>query len=244
MNPVPAAGCKRFRVLALLAPVLVSACNSWTGGGFNASGPEMPRLAEALSLRSGMVVADVGAGKGQLTLALAEAVGSGGRVFSSEIDPARLRAIREKVAAAGLGNVTLVEAKAAESGLPAGCCDAIVLRRVYHHVTEPAATNASLLRALRPGGLLAVIDIPPLPFFPDRSTLGVASRIVVDELTASGFELLALRTDWPGRGPLESYCALFRKPRRATSSFATPRASRGRRSSRGRSRPRAPASSP
>jgi ubiquinone/menaquinone biosynthesis C-methylase UbiE len=205
---------RSLRAITLLASALLSGCNSWPGGGFNASGPEMPRLKQALALRTGMVVADVGAGKGQLTFALAETVGSAGRVFSSEIDPTRLRALREAVADARLGNVTVVEAKISESGLPAGCCDAIVLRRVYHHVTDPAATNASLLRALRPGGLLAVIDIPPPYFFPDRSTLGIAAQIVIDEVTASGFEMLQLHTDWPGRGPFASYCALFRKPLR------------------------------
>ncbi|HUG79747.1 MAG TPA: methyltransferase domain-containing protein [Burkholderiales bacterium] len=201
-----------FRALALLASALIAGCNSWPGGGFDASGPEMPRLEEALALRTGMVVADVGAGKGQLTLALAGAVGSAGHVFSSEIDPARLRALRAAVAEARLGNVTVVEAETGASGLPAGCCDAIVLRRVYHHLTDPAATSASLLRALRPGGLLAVIDIPPPFLFPDRSRFGIAPQIVIDEVTASGFEMLELRTDWPGRGPLASYCALFRKP--------------------------------
>jgi len=198
-----------FRALALLALLFTSGC---TGGGFNARGPEMPRLTEALGLRTGMTVADVGAGRGQLTLALAAAVGSTGHVFSSDIDLERVRALREAVAEAGLSNVTVVEAKASESGLPAGCCDAIVLRRVYHHVTDPAATNASLLRALRPGGVLAVIDIPPPLFFLERSTLGIAPQIVIDEVKASGFEMLQLRTDWPGRGPFESYCALFRKP--------------------------------
>ena len=201
-----------LRTLTLLALVLIAGCNTWPGGGFNASGPEMPRLREALGLRTGMVVADVGAGKGELTLALAAAVGASGHVFSSEIDQARMNALREKVAQAGLSNVTVVEAKTSESGLPAGCCDAIVLRRVYHHVSDPPATNASLLRALRPGGVLAVIDIPPPFFFLERSTLGIAPQIVIDEVKASGFELLRLRTDWPGRGPFGSYCALFRKP--------------------------------
>lgn len=199
------------RTMALFVSALISGCGH-TGGGFDASGPEMPRLREVLALRAGMVVADVGAGKGQLTLALAGAVGSAGHVFSSEIDPAKLRALREAVAEARLGNVTVVEAKTSESGLPASCCDAIVLRRVYHHVSDPAATNASLLRALRPGGLLVVIDIPPLFFLPDRSGLGIAPQIVIDEVRASGFERLHLHTDWPGRGPLDSYCALFRKP--------------------------------
>jgi SAM-dependent methyltransferase len=169
------------------------------------------------------VVADVGAGRGQLTLALAAAVGAGGHVFSSEIDPGRLTELREVVGKAG--NITLVEAKDRETGLPAACCDAIVLRRVYHHVADPAATNAGLLQALRPGGVLAVIDLPPPLFFPERSSLGVASRLVVGEVKAAGFELVAVDTDWPGRGPLDSYCALFRRPRVKP---AAPRRARGR----------------
>ena len=203
-----AAGYKRS--FALLAAALMGGCG-WPGGGFQASGAEMPRLTQALELKSGMAVADVGAGKGQLTFALARAVGSAGQVYSSELDPARLRALREALAQGKLGNVTVVEAKVSETGLPAGCCDAIVLRRVYHHLTDPAAINASLLRALRPGGVLAVIDLPPPSFFPDRSALGVAPQLVIDEVKASGFELLKLHSDWPGRGPLNSYCALFRK---------------------------------
>jgi SAM-dependent methyltransferase len=95
--------------------------------------------------------------------------------------------------------------------LPPGCCDAIVLRRVYHHLTEPASINAALLQALRPGGVLAVIDFPP-PFFWGRGALGVPSKAVVSEVAASGFEQLRLIEDWPGRGPLATYCAVFRKP--------------------------------
>jgi hypothetical protein len=60
--------------------------------------------------------------------------------------------------------------------------------------------------------VLAVIDIPPPFSFLGRSTLGIAPQMVIDEVKASGFEMLQLRTDWPGRGPFESYCALFRKP--------------------------------
>jgi ubiquinone/menaquinone biosynthesis C-methylase UbiE len=197
----------------LLVAALMLGCGNWQGFGFDASSPEMRQLQEALSLRTGMVVADVGAGRGQLTLALTNVVGSGGHVFSTEIDPGRLQSLRATIASARLGNVTVVAAKTSESGLPAHCCDSIVLRRVYHHLSDPAATNASLLRALRPGGVLAVIDLPPPPFFLDRSSLGIAAQIVVDEITASGFEMLQLRSDWPGRGPLRSYCVLFRKPR-------------------------------
>jgi ubiquinone/menaquinone biosynthesis C-methylase UbiE len=187
-------------------------CGSWSGFGFDPGGPEMPRLRQVLALKEGMVLADVGAGKGQLTLALARDVGAGGRVFSTEIDPARRARLREAVGRAGLDNVTVVEAQSRETGLPPGCCDAIVLRRVYHHLTDPSSVNASLLRSLRPGGVLVIIDMPP-PFSWLRGSLGVPAQAVIDETRASGFELVRLIVDWPGRGPLASYCAIFRKPR-------------------------------
>jgi predicted methyltransferase len=191
----------------VLATIACGGCH-WTGGGFRADGRELPRLRQVLALEAGKVVADVGAGKGELTRALSQEVGPAGRVYSTEIDAARLNALR----AAGLGNVTVVEAQRDASGLPPNCCDAIVLRRVYHHLTEPAGINASLLQALRPGGVLVVIDFPP-PFFWARGSLGVAAKEVVSEVAASGFELLQLLDDWPGRGPLQTYCAVFRKPR-------------------------------
>ena len=171
----------------------------------------MPRLRQVLALKEGMAVADVGAGKGQLTLALAREVGPNGRVFSTEIDAARLGRLRQAVSDAKLSNVTVVQAQSRETGLPPNCCEAIVLRRVYHHLTDPSSINASLLQSLSPGGVLVVIDLPP-PFSWMRGSLGVPSEVVIDEVKRNGFELLRLVKDWPGRGPLGSYCAVFRKP--------------------------------
>lgn len=202
-----------MRLVTLALAAACVGCESWTGFGFRDEGGEMARLHEVLALDKGKVVADVGAGKGGLTFALAKVV-SEGRVFSTEIDPARLRRLQEAVLAAKLANVTVVEAHSSETGLPANCCDAIVLRRVYHHLSDPAATNLDLLRALRPGGVLAIIDFPPMFswLWPWRTGHGMAAGLVVEEVTAGGFTLVKVIEDWPGRGPLKSYCAIFRKP--------------------------------
>jgi SAM-dependent methyltransferase len=197
--------------------------DTWRGGGFRRAGPEMPLLREVLTLRPGMSVADVGAGQGALTVALAAEVGPSGQVFSTDIDPQALEQIRARIADAALRNVIVVQAHASDTGLPIDCCDAVVLRRVYHHLSDPAAMNVRLLGAVRPGGVLAVVDFPPTlswlwPWPPkgvprNRKGHGVAAGLVVDEVTASGFALVKMIDDWPGRGPLESYCAVFRKAR-------------------------------
>jgi SAM-dependent methyltransferase len=220
--------------IAIAAVLLVSIAvlfaglgfDSWRGGGFRPDGTEMLRLREVLQLRPGMSVADVGAGRGDLTLALAAEVAPGGQVFSTDIDPKALEQIRARSAAAAHRNVTVVQAQSGNTGLPTNCCDAIVIRRVYHHLSDPAGTNGDLLRAVRPGGVLAVVDFPPTlswlwPWPPkgvpiNRNGHGVASGLVVGEVTSSGFELVKVIDDWPGRGPLESYCALFINSRRAS----------------------------
>jgi SAM-dependent methyltransferase len=226
----------RGRLLAtiiLLAVISGLGCDTWRGPGFRPGGPEMPRLRHVLTLKPGMSVADVGAGRGEVTVALAAEVGPSGHVFSTDIDTQALEQIRARVAAAELQNVTVLQAHARDTGLPINCCDAVLLRRVYHHLTDPGATNIGLLRALRPGGVLAVIDFPPTfswlwPWPPkdtprNRNGHGVEARLVVEEVTASGFELVEVIGGWPGRGPLESYCAVFRKPRSPLSDRALDR---------------------
>jgi ubiquinone/menaquinone biosynthesis C-methylase UbiE len=158
-----------------------------------------------------MTIADIGAGNGELSAALAREVGTGGKVFATDIDRARIDALGNKFAREKLANVAVMEGGASDTRLARECCDAIVLRRVYHHLTDSAGINASLFRSLRPGGVLAVIDFPP-PLFLSRGQLGVPAQAVIGEVTRSGFAQLRLIDDWPGRGPLASYCVLFRKP--------------------------------
>lgn len=198
-------------ILAVLVALLVAlgaGLSTWRGSGFRANGPELPRLRNVLALKPGMSVSDFGAGNGELTVALAAEVGSSGRVYSTDLDLAQVRAT---VAAARLSNVTFVQSEPQDTRLPENCCDAIVVRRVYHHLTDPVAINASLLRALRPGGVLAVIDFPPLVSWLWALDHGVDARRVTEQAVATGFQLVQVIEDWPGRGPLASYCAVFSK---------------------------------
>ena len=178
------------------------------------------RLAAILQIRPGMVVADVGAGSGWMTVMMSALVGPKGRVYSTEIDPRELARIRGAVAAAHLDNVTVIPATASDTGLPADCCDAIILRRVYHHLTDPADTGRSLYRALRRGGQLAVLDFRPsfltapwtpkgLP--PNREGHGVSPVTVIGELEHAGFEYVKIDDPWPGSAFLSSFCVVFKK---------------------------------
>ena len=176
---------------------------------------EISRLAELMQWKPGIAVADIGAGDGSYTFEAAKIVGSSGRVYATEIDQAKLKELRESVAKRKLTNVTVVESAAGDTELPTDCCEAIFLRRVYHHITQPEAFDKNLLRSVKPGGRLAIIDFPPDRGLPpvegvpaNRGGHGIPQKIMVDELTAAGFRVEKTIDNWPDN----DYCVIFDKP--------------------------------
>jgi ubiquinone/menaquinone biosynthesis C-methylase UbiE len=178
---------------------------------------EVERLAAWLEVQPGTRVADLGAGDGTFAVALARRVGPSDHVYATELDDERLADIRQAATQARLSNVTVIEGAVSSTNLPEACCDALFSRIVYHHLTDPAAINADIFRALRPGGRLVIIDFEPggimnwigRPETADRhGGHGTPKETVVREVTAAGFQLLRGPESWRGR----TYAVLFRRP--------------------------------
>ena len=105
---------------------------------------EIPRLAALMDWKPGVVVADIGAGDGSYAFAAVEHVGETGKIIATEIDAEKLKSLRAEVKKRDLQNVIVVESGEAETNLPVSCCDAIFLRRVYHHLTKPTGVRREL----------------------------------------------------------------------------------------------------
>lgn len=180
---------------------------------------EIHRLAKVMNWQAGQVIADVGAGEGEIGFAAAGTVGETGRVYLTELDEQKLASLKAETKRRKLDNVTVVAAAEKETKLPSSCCDAIILRHVYHHFTAPVEMDASLLRSLKPGGMLAVIDFAPRKSLSEsdpvkgvpanRGGHGIPQKILVDELKAAGFAV-EKTMDWPD----DDYLVMFRKPGR------------------------------
>jgi len=128
-------------------------------------------IVETLALSSGMTVLDAGCGPGRLTVPLARSVGPGGRVVALDIQPGMLARAKARTEAAGYTNVEFVAAALGEGKLPASHFDRAVLVTVLGEIPDRPAAIAELFRALKPGGILAIVEVIFDPHFQTRNTV-------------------------------------------------------------------------
>lgn len=155
-------------------------------------------LIDALELKENSTIADIGAGEGELTQILARHLGRDGRIYSTELGTESVQELRAAVDTASASNITVLEGGPDQTNLPEQCCDALVMRRVYHHIENPDAMNRSLWESLKPGGHLAVIDFEPRGSESEDpegrssgSQHGVTNETVAEELERAGFSIIS-----------------------------------------------------
>ncbi|MGD8208094.1 MAG: class I SAM-dependent methyltransferase [Thiohalocapsa sp.] len=147
---------------------------------------------EALDLRPGMRIADVGAGTGLYTILFARAVGPTGRVYAVDISETFVEAIGQRASAERLQNIVPVVNQPRTTGLAPGSCDLVFVADTYHHFEYPRSMLASIHRALEPDGVLAIIDFRRVAGFSNPWILGhvrAGREQVIEEVESAGFRL-------------------------------------------------------
>jgi SAM-dependent methyltransferase len=149
-------------------------------------------VVEALQLRPGMCVADLGAGTGYFSRYLAAAVGEAGTVFAVDIEPGLVTHLRERAEHERTPNVVPILASADNPRLPVGSVDVVVIVNTVHHIDDRIGYLRRLRSVLKPGGRVVVIDFKKqdIPVGPP-SEHKLAREQVVDELTAAGYRLVS-----------------------------------------------------
>lgn len=156
------------------------------------------RLASGPEIRPGMVVADLGAGRGELTRALSEQVGTDGHVFANDIDPRMLEILRQL--AAELGNITVIEGEQNDPLLPRDRVDVAFLIKVYHQLTDKVEFLRATREELKPGALLFIVDVDVNQDWGEgKGSVSDPEQCKADAL-AAGFEIVRIErfpiTDW------------------------------------------------
>lgn len=156
-------------------------------------------IIDTLAIEAGMKILDAGCGPGRLTIPLAQRVGPAGKVTAMDMQLGMLNRTKDKAEAAGLANIEYLHANLGESRLPCNRFERAVLVTVLGEIPDRTAAVAELFSAVKPGGILAVVELIFDPHFQTRKT-------VTDFAVAAGF---LEKEFWGNR---MAYIAHFQKP--------------------------------
>ena len=163
---------------------------------------ELPeRVLDAMGLRQGDTVADVGCGSGYYARRMARRVQPGGTVYCEDIQPEMLDIMRQRAADEGVTGIEAVLGTPTDPKLPAGGVDWIIIADVYHEMSDPEPMLAGIRRALAPGGRVALLEYRVEDGTGDqiKADHTMSVRQVLLEWRAAGFELVALHDFLPSQ---------------------------------------------
>jgi predicted methyltransferase len=150
-------------------------------------------IVNALNLKPGMDVADVGAGTGFFSMMMSERVAPGGVIHSVDIAENFIKHIETLSKKEGVRNIEGHVCTERSVELPAESVDLVYICDTYHHFEYPYATLASIHKALRPGGEVVIVDFERIQGASSEWTLNhvrCGKGTVSDEVKDSGFDLV------------------------------------------------------
>lgn len=116
------------------------------------------KLVEALQLKPGMVVADIGAGSGYFTFRMAPKVGPKGKVLAVDIQKEMLAIIRRRMKLREVENVEPILGTVSDTKLPKNAVDLILMVDCYHEFSHPYEMAESMIASLKKGGKLVFVE--------------------------------------------------------------------------------------
>lgn len=147
-------------------------------------------MRQELKVQPGMVVCDMGCGNGYHTLPLAGMVGDKGKVFAVDAQPEMIEMLRQNLDAKGIKNVEPVLGLFHDPKLPPNSCDMILLVDVYHEFSHPVEMLAGMRAALKPGGVLTLVEFRAeddnVPIKPEHK---MSKAQITKEMNANGLTL-------------------------------------------------------
>lgn len=115
------------------------------------------KIMDAIGLKPGMVIGEVGAGWGRFTIHLARRVGNNGLVYANDIDERALDILEQRGKRNGLGNIRIIFGQVHDPCFPPRSLDMAFMINVYNAFEDPARFLRNIAPALKPGGTLAIV---------------------------------------------------------------------------------------
>jgi precorrin-6B methylase 2 len=113
---------------------------------------------QALDLRGGQVVADVGAGSGYYTFKMAPRIAPSGKVLAVDIQDEMIAALHKRIDEQKVANVEVIKGTEKDPHLPANSLDLVLMVDVYHELSYPYEVMTAIRQSLKPGGRMVFVE--------------------------------------------------------------------------------------
>ena len=113
---------------------------------------------KAIGIQPGMLIGEIGAGRGRYTVQIASRIAPDGRLYANDIDRDSLEFLRRRCAGLGLKNVEIVAGTVTETGLPLKALDLVVMVNVVHCLADPVVLLKNAGTSLKPEGQMAIVE--------------------------------------------------------------------------------------
>jgi ubiquinone/menaquinone biosynthesis C-methylase UbiE len=177
----------------LISPVLLcqnEISEPWEAGINVRQPPE--KVIKAIGVKAGMMIGEIGAGRGRVTVYLAGAVGPSGKVLANDIDEYSLAYLRGRCKRLGIKNVETITGEMDDPLFSENSLDMAIMVLVYHMIEKPDNLLRNIKHSLKPGAPLVIVD--PMDryideeFGIDRSKQGVKVPVISERIRNSARE--------------------------------------------------------
>ncbi len=146
------------------------------------------QVLDLLGIRPGLVIGEVGAGRGRVTVHLATRVGDSGRVYANDIDASAVEYLKQRCRRLGLINVEAFLSEPGDAGFPQDSLDLAFMSWVYHHAEQPVPLLRSLVPSLKPWGVVVLVEPKPSAH-PEEGARELTRDSVGEDARAAGLVL-------------------------------------------------------
>ncbi len=163
------------------------------------------KVMDSIGVKPGMVIGEIGAGRGRYTVHLARRVGPAGKVYANDISESALSYLRDRCRRDNIENIEIILGEELDPLLPEKSLDMVIMVWVYHMLDEPVPLMKKMKDSMKPGATVVIIDPPDDEIDaeikemkgkldPDRLTI---KERIVKGMGEAGFELVREETFLP-----------------------------------------------
>ncbi|RLS38267.1 MAG: methyltransferase domain-containing protein [Planctomycetota bacterium] len=155
----------------------------------------LTQLVDALDLKPGQVVADIGAGSGIISLMMAKKVGPKGTVLAVDIQQEMLDALAVHCKQNNVTNIEPILGTTTSPNLKPGTVDLVIMVDVYHEFDMPFEMLSAISKSLKPGGRIAFVEYRKEdPAVPIKEVHKMSEKQVRKEAAEESLGLVWLKT--------------------------------------------------